>query len=149
VIGKEGRKERWNILDDPKHPISAVLSSSTIEKRRTSRILIVNSRKHLSRIDYPSQPCSNHSSNGSIDLRFPESKAPASVDLLQTLVPSDRVAECFLSARSLRSIDRGGISLQVLHPRCIREYRPVRLSQRMGLIRRLLLLLFFFKLSVL
>jgi hypothetical protein len=94
---KRKRRRRKNSLDNPKHPIRTMLSNRTIIESRSSRIFIVNSRESSSSVYYSSAPtianlCYERHKRGY--LHFPESKAPPSVDLLHTLVPSDKVAVC-------------------------------------------------------
>jgi hypothetical protein len=92
---EEDKKETGekDLLDNPKHPIRTMLSNRTIVKARSSRILVVNSRKSSSSIHCPISFTHIHWTVEE-DLHLPESKAPASDDLLQTFVPSDSVAVC-------------------------------------------------------
>lgn len=124
----EDQKEEEDSLDNPKHAIRTMLSNRTIIESWSSRILIVNSRESSGSVY-----CSSASSRVFLrgDLHFPESKPPASVDLLHTLVPSDKVAVCYLSAPYIIMHIK---DVQVHHPRYIQEYPPVQLSQRRGLL---------------
>jgi hypothetical protein len=71
-----------------------MLSNSTVIERRSGRILIVDRSESLGSVHYQSASVLSVGC-GSNSLHLPESNAPASVDLLQMLVPSESVAECY------------------------------------------------------